>query len=218
MRNSLHFSYSSLNMLRTASHCWINKTLGIKPETTVYMTAGSNGHRIIQDHLAGIKKDDRLAFLEDKFPIVEITAFDKNCKFSIEVDGYEVIGYFDAKDPENKRFGEIKLSGTMWTPRRFQDLPQRKIYALAEPSYTNSVLFTGSLNPNDWSTPEGKKNMFKIIDVPLTQKDRDEALAWIREGLAIFEAGDFNIGLDDEGRCIMGRQCPWGGNCHFKKI
>ena len=192
--------------------------MGIKPETTVYMTAGSNGHRIIQDHIAGIKKDERLAFLDEVFPIVEVTAFDKNCKFSINIDGYEVIGYFAAKDPQNKRFGEIKLAGSLWTPKRFQDLPQRKIYALAEPEYTKAVLFTGSLNPNDWINSDGKKKDFKVIEVPLTERDRKEAYKWIREGLDVFESGDFNGGLDDEGRCTMGRQCPWGNNCHFKSL
>jgi hypothetical protein len=208
----LHFSYSTLNMLQTYSHCWINKMLKVKQEDRSYFRAGHEGHKIIQDHVAGRKRDDRINYLVDTFPITEAVDFDTNCKFSIQVGGYEVIGYLDGDDPENKRFLEIKLSGSPWSMMKFQRAMQRKIYGLAKPNYTNSVLLTGSLDPNDWT-----RNKIKRYVVPITDKDREEAVAWIKSGIAIFENGDFNGGLDENGRCTD-PGCPWGRNCHFKNI
>lgn len=210
--NSLHFSYSTLNMLQTNSHCWINKMLKIKQEDKSYFRAGHEGHKIIQDHVAGRKKDERINYLVDEFPITEAHDFDINCKFSIQVGGYEVIGYLDGDDPANKRFLEIKLSGTPWSMMKFKNSMQRKIYGLAKPDYTSSVLLTGSLNPNEW-----ERNHLKRYPVPITQKDRDDAKAWILSGIAIFENGDFNGGLDEDGRCTDPR-CPWGKSCHFKQL
>lgn len=224
----LHFSYSTLRMLKEYSHCWINKQLKIKPEERWYFTEGKDGHRIIQDHIGGIKKDPRLAFLEERFSQVEERDFDEKMKFTLNIDGYKIIGFADAKDPlgSPKRIGEIKLSSTLWTIKKYQDSIQRKIYSLAFPDYPLSVLITGSRNPNEWcqwagipgeSDPLPKKNKFALFDVPNTEKDKKDAEKWIKEGLAIFEAGDFNGGLDENGRCIS-RDCPWGANCHFKNL
>lgn len=217
MKGDLHFSFSTLNMLRTCSHCWINKMMGIKAEQTTSMTEGKDGHKILQGHLSGQKKDDRLKWLEENFPIVETRDFDPLCKFDITVEGYSVIGYLDAQDPDRKRFGEIKLSSTPWSLKKFQDSPQRKIYSLAFPQYETAVLFTGSKNPDEWCKSDGSKGQMFVFDVPCTQRDRDEAEQWIKEALKIFMDGDFNGGLDQEGRCVE-RYCPWGNNCHFKHI
>ena len=200
-------------MLRTASHCWINKMMKIQPEQYDYFTAGKEGHRIIQDHVAGIKKDPRLAFLTEVFPIVERRDFDPDCKFKMEIRGYDFIGFYDGKDPAYKRFLEIKLSSSPWTLGKFKDAIQRKIYALAEPTYTEAMLITGSLKPDEWIITKPK-----IMTVDLTKADRDEAMQWINEGIDIFENGDFNGGLDENGRCNLGRGCPWGDACHFKHI
>ncbi len=224
--NDLHFSYSTLKMLKEASHCWINKQMGIKPEETIYMTQGTEGHGIIQGHIGGITPDPRLFFLKDRFMFVEKRKFDPEMKFEIDINGYKIIGFLDADNPPTKTMGEIKLSGTPWTQKQFIDSFQRKIYAIAKPGYTNAILITGSLNPDMWvkkdfTDPENqklwKKGELFTYDVPVTDKDREEARKWIIEALTIFENGDFNGGLDENGRCNVFR-CPWGKNCHFKQI
>lgn len=183
---------------------------GVKPEEKDFFKKGHEGHRLIQDHVAGIKKHEFLEHITEHFSIVEKVDFDKDCKFTMTIRGYEFIGFFDGKNPENKRFLEIKLSSTPWSLGKFKDSIQRKVYALAEPTYTKAVLITGSLEPVEWKT-----NKLKVFELGLTQKDRDEALDWINKGLDIFEAGDFNGGLDENGRCTD-RFCPWGQACFFK--
>jgi len=207
--DKIHFSYSSINLLYTASHNWINKQLGIKQEDKPYFTAGKHGHQIIQDHVSGKCKDARIDYIKDYFPIVERYDFDPQCKFSFDVDGYDFIGFFDGKNYEDKKSLEIKLSGTPWTLKKFQDLMQRKIYSIAQPDFTEAILLTGSLKPDDWATTRLKR-----YAVELTERDRKDALEWIRGGLQIFESGDFSGGLTD-GVCLNPR-CNWGSNCSFK--
>lgn len=213
MNGELHFSFSTLNMLKTSSHGWINKMMKIKQEEKQYFIDGRNCHRIVQDHIGNIAKDPRIDYLTEHFPIVERKNFDPECKFTIEVKGYKIIGYYDAKDPKNKRFGELKFSGQPWSLGKFKDSPQRKIYALAEPTYTEALLITGSLNPDDW---KNEMTRLKTRKIALTDQDRKEAVQWLEEALTIFENGDFNGGLNEEGRCID-RFCNWGANCSFRQ-
>lgn len=208
----MHFSYSTLNMLRTHSHCWINKQMGIKPEQKWYFTAGTEGHDLIQKHVSNAKKDPRLEGLEEYFPIVEKRPFDPDCKFSFMFEGYEIIGFFDGKNYETRHFLEIKLSGQPWSIGKFKRAVQRKIYAVAEPVFTHATLITGSLHPNEW-----KQTPPKVYTIENTDKDREEAKKWLSEGIEIFENGDFNGGLDESGRCTDPR-CPWGNKCHFKSF
>lgn len=209
----LHFSYSSLNDLILCSHSWINKMMGKKKPWIEAFKQGKDGHRIIQDHVAGIKKDPRIEYLTESFPIVETKDFDENCKFELRVNGYLIIGYLDLQDPDNHRYGEIKLSSNPWSLGKYKESPQRKIYSLAFPQYTKGILITGPLDPNTWATDK-----LRVLELSLTQKDRDEALEFIKKGIAIFESGDFNGGLDPEtGRCIDSR-CPYGKNCHFRSF
>lgn len=213
MRGEMRFSYSTINDLVTCSHSWINRMMGKKKPWAIYFDQGKDGHRIIQDHVAGIKKDPRIDYLTETFPIVEKTAFDPDCKFEMRIRGYSFIGFLDLQDPEKRRFGEIKLSGTPWSLGKFRDAVQRKIYALAHPEYETGVLITGRLDPNEWATTK-----LKVMEMPLTAKDREEAMEWINAGIDVFEAGDFNGGLDPEtGRCADSR-CPYGQNCHFRSF
>ncbi len=207
----MYFSYSTLNFLHTHSHCWINRMMGIKAEQNASMKKGIDGHEIIQRHVGGIKSDPRIEYLTEQFPIVE-PKDKESCKFVFQFMGYDILGFLDGDDPDNKRFLEIKLSSSPWSLKQFKDAVQRKIYALAKPEYTSATLITGSLYPDEWP---GKR--LKVIQVPLTDKDREEAKIWMKEGIEVFENGDFNGGLDEDGRCTDPR-CPWGNNCHFKKI
>jgi len=219
--NKLHFSFSTLNNLMKCSHSWINKTMGIKVPHRDYFDKGKEGHRVIQDHVSGRKKDERIAWLTEEFPIVEKRDFDPDCKFDISIGGYSIIGFLDLQDPAKKRYGEIKLSGVPWSLGKYKDSIQRKIYSLAFPQYKTGMLITGPFDPNQWKQREvegEKMSDLKVMEWPLTEQDRKEATEWIKKGLAIFEAGDFNGGLDpDTGRCID-RGCPYMENCHFKNL
>lgn len=208
--SKLHFSYSTINMFYTNSHCWINKQSGVKQEDKSYFSEGKIAHSIIQAHVSGRKYDERISYLDCKFPITERYDFDPLCKFSFEIDGYEIVGFWDGKNIEEKRSLEIKTSSKPWTLKKFMDSNQRKIYSLADEKIEEALLITGSRNPDDWAT-------FKLrqFAVKLTDRDRFEAEAWIRGGIAIFEAGDFTGGLTD-GVCLD-PYCPYGKNCIFKQ-
>lgn len=205
----MHFSYSTLNMLRTSSHGWLNKVAGIEQEDKIYFREGKAGHRIIQDHVSGRKLDPRISYLDLHFPIVETRDFDPKTKFSFEVDGYEIIGFYDGLKP--KQWLEIKLSSTTWTIGKYARSPQRWIYAYANPGLESAVLVTGSRNPDDW-----KQQHLQCMDVPATAHDREKGLEWMREGIKIFESGDFTGGLDEQGYC-HDRNCNWGKNCMFRR-
>lgn len=204
-------SFSTINMLYTASHNWINKQMGLKPEDRPYFKRGRAAHRIIQDHVSGVRLDDRLAHINYKFPIVETVDFDPKCKIFVPVDkNYAVRGYVDGHDPVNRRFLEIKTG--VWSIGKYQNSFQRKIYSLGLPSYTESIMVTGEWDPNAW-----KMAPPKVYIVPSTPKDRQEAMDWIIGGINIIEKGDFSGGLDAGGVCTN-PYCYYGVNCHFKHL
>lgn len=205
----MHFSYTTLNMLQTSSHGWLNKVMGIPQEDKVYFREGTEGHRIIQDHVSGRKVDPRLSYLDIHFPIVEKRDFDPDTKFSITVDGYQIIGFYDGLKP--KGWLEIKLSSTPWRISQYVKSPQRWIYAYADPRLEVATLVTGSRNPDDWATQH-----LQVMEIPATEKDREKGLEFIRKGIEVFESGDFTGGLDDDGFCNDHR-CLWGKNCQFRR-
>jgi len=220
----MHFSYSTIkNCLQPDnSHNWLNKLWKIQTKVSPHMRAGGENQRIIQKHVSGELKDDRIAYLTEEFPIVEKKQFDKDCEFTIWIGSYRVIGYFDGKNPAKKKSLEIKLSGglngkepTPWSMGDFRKSMQRKIYTLAEPTYEKSVIITGSLDPEHWANPMTR---LKVREVDNTEQDKKDAMKWLEAGIAIFESGDYTGGLDENGRCMLGRMCPWGDACHFKNI
>ena len=214
--NKIHLSYSTINncLQPENSHCWINKyVLKIPQEVTHYMTDGQAGHNIIQGHVSKKNPDPRIKYIKDYFPIVEEKRFDERCKFSFEIEGYEMIGFFDGLNNEKKTDLEIKLTATTpWNLMRFQNSLQRKIYKMARPDLVKSVLITGSTNPELWKTQKLKR-----FEVSATPQDAIDAKAWILAGIKVLEDGDYNGGLDEDGRCNLFR-CPWGNKCHFKNI
>lgn len=186
------------------------------------MGSGTDGHSIIQKHVSGVLKDPRINYLTEEFPLVETKRFDPQMKFVLNIMGYEVMGFLDGENQQLKKFLEIKLSGgldgkdpTPWTLGKFRDLMQRKIYTLARPDYKKSTLITGSLDPDHWAKP---MTHLKVIQCDNTEQDKKEALAWLEAGITVFESGDYNGGLDEDGRCTMGRMCPWGDACQFKRV
>lgn len=206
----MHFSFSTLNMLLEHPHCWVNKMAGIKQEDKEYFKLGRAGHNVIQKHVSGKEPHEHLKHITEKFPIVEERAFDDRCRFEFQYKGYKIVGFFDGLDPEAGRFLEIKLSGNPWSIAKFKKAEQRKLYALAWPEATESVLITGKLNQDEW-----EKEPPKIYTVPVTKKDRESVKKWMDSALAVFEEGDFTKDLED-GRC-NDPWCYWGKNCVFKK-
>lgn len=206
-------SYSTINycLQPENSHNWLNKMMGAKVPDNEFFRNGHRLHEIIQGHLSGKKPDSRLEHINYKFPIVEEVDFDKRCEFTFQVnEKYQIRGFFDALDPENKRLGEIKTAGKMWTVGQFQSSMQRKIYALAKPDFTELVGITALSDDSQWPTTPPK-----VYPIPLTERDRKEALEWIMKAIQTIEKGEFNGGLDENGKCVM-RFCNFGENCQFK--
>ena len=212
----IRLSYSSLKYLNgNATHEWVNKQMGIPVPKYPFLQEGKDAHRIIQDHVSKKNKDKRLSHIRITFPVVEEREFDPRCRFIIPLSGgYEVTGFYDGRDDERGRFLEIKTSSSPWTLRKFSESIQRKIYALAHPDFTKAYLITGSKDPKVWESAPPK-----LYAVTLTQRDRDDAWAWIANGIAVLEKGDFTGGLDEHGKCTG---CFWNmdryrdiANCHF---
>ena len=208
----IKLSFSTINscLQPENSHNWANKTMGAKVPDNEFFKNGHRLHKIIQEHISGKTPNDFLKHIPYTFPVVEEVDFDKRCEFTIKIsEKYGVRGFIDAQDPDNKRFCEIKTGNTLWSLGKFQQSYQRKVYALAKPDYTESILIT-ALNDTEWPTQPPK-----LYKVPLTQKDRDEALAWIEKAIKVLESGDYTGGLDEEGKCTN-RYCMYGANCQFK--
>lgn len=219
MNGQVRLSFSTINncLQPHNSHNWINKMSGIKPEVTIYMTGGQLGHRLIQDHISGRKIIPGVE-IKPTFPIVEEKPFDERCKFSIKIGEYEIIGFKDGMNPEERSMAEIKLSGNPWSMLKFQKSPQRKIYALSDPKLLVAYLITGGIDPETWVKTEGKEyKPLKTYKVQVTDKDRQDGTDWIMAGIKLFEIGDFTGGLDENDRCTD-RWCSWGKNCQFKQI
>lgn len=208
----ISLSYSTINMLYQASHNWINKMCGLKPEERPEWAVGKKIHQIIQDHISGKKLHRSLKHIKYTFPVVEEVDFDSRCKFDFPLlnTNYNIIGFYDGLDLDNKRFLEIKSSDPLWSIRKFQDSLQRKVYALAKPELSEAILITCSKDTKRW-----QKTPPVVYKVPLTQKDREEALKWILGGVKILESGEFSGGLDKEGKCTD-PWCYYGANCQFK--
>lgn len=214
--SKIRLSYSSLNNLHNG-HEWLNKQMGIPVPAYPFLEEGTRAHRVIQDHVSGKKPDRAFKHILYKFPIVEEKDFDERCKFTYLLEGtdYSIIGFYDGLDYDNKRFLEIKSADPLWSAGRFQKSIQRKIYALANPGLKEAILITCSKKMENW-----KNQLPKAYKVPLTEKDRAEALEWILEGIEILEKGDFIGGLDKDGKCT---ECFWNlpryrnmASCNFK--
>ena len=192
-------SYSTINGIKNCHYFWICKTQELDTIDFSFFEKGKKIHRQIQDHVSGRVIDDSLTErgLDPNkwyFPIVEEMDRDPNCHFEFEVDGHKIHGYFDGLKPEEALL-EIK-SGT-YSPRDFMRSYQRKIYALAL-NVPRSVLI--------YSKDEFSKISTTIIQN--TEKDKEEALKWIREGINIIKSGDFEPKKDrDCFRCIFRDSC-----------
>lgn len=213
----ISFSYSSLNNIHNG-HEWLNKQMSIPVPDYDFLREGKDGHRIIQDHVSGKQPHQLLAHIQTVFPVVEEKDFDKKCEFGFVVKvgntKYKIFGYVDGLNEEHKNILEIKTSSSPWSIGKFKKSIQRKIYGLAYPNYKDSYLITCQRDLKKWEIEQPA-----IYSVPITNNDREEAMAWILEGISKFENGDFGGGLDENGKCTG---CFWNmpkyrnlANCHF---
>lgn len=204
----IKLSYSSLEMLHSHPHTWLLKQMGIPQPENDFFEEGKICHRIIQDHVARIKTDDRLKHILIQFPVVEVEDFDKKCYFEFPMGDYLIRGYYDGLDIENGRFLEIK-SGSSWSFSKYQKSFQRKLYALSNLAFKEAYLILCARSPQEWT-----KDLPKTFKLPLTDQDREEAKQWVLDGIKILESGDLKADLVD-GKCVD-RFCFWGANCSFK--
>lgn len=205
----LKLSYSSLNILHTCPHCWLNKVCYIPQPEKPEWEEGKLCHRIIQDHVSGRKIDKRLKHIDITFPVVELKDFDEQCRFEFKFGDYLIIGFVDGREDDYTRFLEIKSSSTPWSVGKFKRSMQRRIYCLADDRYEEAVLITGQRKPELWEDDPPK-----VYRVPATKEDREEAKVWIAEGIKILEKGDFTQDLD--GGVCTNPYCWWGKSCQFK--
>lgn len=195
----MKLSYSTIQATINCRQYFLNKQMDIPKLDFWYFEKGKQVHKKIQDHLSGRNIDQGLTErgLDPNkwyFPIVEEKDRDPDCHFEIDIDGHTIEGYFDARNP-GKMLGEIK-SGS-YSPRDYYKSNQRKLYylALGDPV---SVL----INARD--------EFSKITTTTITnsEKDRQDALAFVRKGIEIVTGADFEGGEKiDCHRCIYKDSC-----------
>ena len=196
-------SYSTLNATINCHQFWLNKMMGLPTEDFEYFHYGKGGHDIIQRHVSGREKDPLLLHSMPSehfnFPIVETKDFDENTHFEVPIDNkYLLHGYNDGLNLATKTILEIKISTTPWTSSKIKESMQKKCYALGRPEMTRMLLVTARPDLSG----------LKKFEVALTQKDRDEALAWIKDGIKIIEDATF-----DGGACRNCYRCVYKNSC-----
>jgi hypothetical protein len=217
----IYLSYSSLNQLHNSSHEYLNKLLGAEVPEIIYLTEGKVGHRIIQAHVSGKKKDSRLSYLNITFPIVEERDFDDRLRFvkTLNLGGVEYIfqGFADGLNPYLKQRLEIKLSSTPWSIGKFEKSYQRKLYVWFDKTYKDDYLITGPRDPNVWD-----KQKLELMHLSPTDKDVKDAEDWVMKGIALLKDiktaiknREKSSGLSQDGKCIN-RWCLYSYNCQFK--
>jgi len=218
-------SFSTINncLQPDNSHNWINKQTGIPVPDRGYFQEGKDCHRIVQDHLAGIKTDNRLPTFDQKFT-VETKDFDEKTHFVFSVpkacqafgveypyeEEYGVHGYYDGVSEDGKILFEAKFSSNPWSLSKFKNSMQRKIYGLSNPNFEHAIILTGLRDHTMWD-----RALPKLYVVDFQDEDNIEAIHWIMDGIERIEKTQFDGGLED-GICTNPR-CLYGYNCMFKE-
>lgn len=197
MVKRLVLSYSTINNLYLSPHSFLNKALGIEIPTTEAMTAGKEAHLRIQDHVLGIKKDDRLSDLKWNFKQKEYKCF------APYNDKYQLYGFVDAVNFASKLFLEIKTSSSPWSQQKFDNLEQWRFYALA--LNFRKVLFI--------TCTKDLQNL-KTFYREVSEEDLTRVKKWIDGGIDIIEKGNFKSDLDENGKC-QNPKCPYSTACYF---
>ena len=195
-------SYSTLNELINCPHTWLCKQMGLQRFRTQAMQEGADAHTVIQRHVSGVERDPRLSKLMLYFPVVETRQQDPATHFEYQIDDeYSIHGYMDGKHEELERGLEIKTSSTLWGMTKFYNLMQWRIAALAQPWLKEMWFITAT---RDLRNPV-------CFTLPVTDKHRQEALAWIQRGIAIIESGDFSYDGQGRSRYCNYLNCPFCG-------
>ena len=205
------------------SHNWLNKQMGKQVPDQVYFGEGKACHRIIQDHVAGTKKDARLSHIPIEFEIVEEIEKDPRTEFVFNINEmatkilgedpklskqYNFHGFRDGLNKEKTSMLEIKSSSTLWSIGKFMSSIQRKCYGI-DGHLEKAYLITCPRDPQQWGRIKPK-----YFSMPFTEQDRREAITWILAGVRVLETGTFSGGLVD-GQCALPR-CSYGYNCHYR--
>lgn len=210
----MRLSYSQINEVYTCPHNRLNKLMGIQQPPNKYFENGKRLHRIIQDHVAGIKLDDRLKHLKLTFPIVETVDFDPKCKIEFQIDKENsILGYFDGVDFGNRRTLEIKTSSKKWSMGDFQKAMQRGVYCIALPMIEENVLIYAHSDDSLWHI-----NKPKEFNAPVTKEHIAKTWAWLKEGVERIKNIKEVVRKELEetnGKCIDPR-CYYGEFCQFK--
>ena len=193
-------SYSTLSSLMLQPHTWLNRQMGLETVEHGYMTQGKENHKIIQAHLIGAKRDPRLERLNGlKFTTVETTEKDKKTLFTRALDKkYSIKTYMDGFN--KTQFLEIKTGNPPMPFSKFVRSYQRKLNAFIAPQFKEAVLIS--------ATRDLKK--ITVYPCPLTEKDRQEALEWVKKGIHIIE--NIKQFRKEEGRC---QGCGYESQCQY---
>lgn len=214
----LTLSFSTLNLLHTCPHNFLNKQMQIKPEEKKEWAEGKHCHDLIQAHVSGKKKHKYLKYIKCKFPVVEEQDFDPRCKwekiFKMDGEDFKIIGFYDGRTLDFTQLLEGKFSSSgAWSISKFQKSMQRKLYAWSDFRFEEAIIITGQRDPKLW-----KDDPPKVYKVPMTGQDRDDAIEWIREGIHIFKDGDFlkDLEIINGKPTCTNKWCWWGNRCHWK--
>ena len=198
--------------------------MGAEVPDQIYFPEGKICHRIIQDHVAGIKEHPALSHIPLKFEKVELGDKDESMEFKFSINKmykklmgveaplsreYHFHGYRDGLKADFSAMLEIKSSSTLWSIGKFMKAMQRKCYGLDD-RLTHAYLITCPRNPKLWN-----KIKPKYYKVPYTKQDQIDAIKWIVDGAMILDKGEFSGGLDENGNCCLPR-CNYGFNCQFR--
>lgn len=207
------YSFSTLRLLHECPHNYLNKINKIKQPESDALKEGKAAHRIMQDHVSGVKPHPCFEHIDLKFDVVETKDFDPRCKFEVPFGDYVIFGYIDGLDKPVKEEPTVMLEGKFssspWGLTKYKRDPQRKICGWAVRSLKEAYLLTGLRRPEQWETTK-----LKTARVPFKPKDYSDAEEWMLKAIKMIEEGDFLSDLVN-GKCVNPR-CYWGENCMFK--
>lgn len=192
----LYLSFSTLDALIKHPHTYLCKAMGIEQPVNEYMEAGKIAHKIVTDHVCGIKKDPRVMI------DLEFTNPEYKC-FKDYRDNYALYGFCDAVSFKSKSIMEYKTSTKPWSQQRFDDLIQIPFYSLVT-EFRKIFMVTSTSDLIN----------FKVFYKEVVDKEIQKAKDFIEQGIAIIEKGDFTSDLVG-GKCDG--SCNYRINCHFYK-
>lgn len=193
-------SYTTLSNLYVSPHSYLNKQLSLKPPETEAMLKGRDLHKIIQDHLLGVKKDDRLSSLDWNFQKAEV---------HVKKDMGEFLwhGYLDCCSYASKVFCEIKTGKNPWNQSRFSSSPQPAYYA-----------YVSGLHKTLFITCDFELGQLKTFYKEFSEEDLQKAKEWAEGAQRIIIEGRLKEDLTErDGKFYCENPaCPYKENCQWR--